>query len=161
MIIKPSILNATGIAFFSYLLRWAAVLAMPLITYLVILSRRPEMLGAYVVQRDWAITYYAAICLILTLMALGPKIFRLTRMTYIFDKDHFEKRYDFLNSETESIEYKKIARIDLDKSVWDKITDAADIIVHTASERDPDVILEYVRDAEEVRQFLHKRAGKP
>lgn len=78
----------------------------------------------------------------------------LSRTTYIFDRYAVTKEFSFLVLRKKTVPYDKIVHLDLNISIWDRISGAGDITLKTAEDNEPDLTLRYVPQPEKVERWI-------
>ncbi len=92
---------------------------------------------------------------IMVLSSLFFKIITLINTSYFFYHNHVTREFKFLIVRKHSIPYNQITNLTLDVSVWDRICKAGDLTLHTAEDKEPNLILKYVNNPEKVENLIH------
>jgi len=148
LVLKPSIPNGlipiflkhlfysliVGLVLFlvSYVLKWVGVIDFP--------------------TSLWIFLIWLAVLLLPT----GLHLIRLANIKYYFFRTHVEYEYRLITIKKQSVPYSQIADITVKISLWDRLTNAGNITLHTAEERAPSLVLFYIRDPEKVEKVIYK-----
>ena len=100
------------------------------------------------------------IFLILTFIPLAIDFFTLLFTKYIFFKDHVIFEFKFLVVKRRSVPYSQIVGIQTNISIWDRICNAGDIVLYTAEDKAPEIVLYYIRNPLHVEKHLYSVMGK-
>jgi len=82
-------------------------------------------------------------------------LFLLINTKYYFFRTHVQREFKFITVKKYSVVYNKITNIALDISVWDRISNAGDVVIHTAEDNVPDLVLKYISNPEKVEQQIY------
>lgn len=88
------------------------------------------------------------------------KAFVLKFTTYYFFDDHITSEFKFITIKRHSVPYNKITNISTDISIWDRITNAGDVILHTAEDSRSDLTLKYINNINELEKEIYKLIKK-
>ena len=151
--IKPNILNALLLVFLKYLLKLGLI---SFILFLLLLLIRT--IGFFQIPVSTLIVWFVGLVLLFTLLLLSYRIFILSFTTYYFYRTHLTSEFKFLVKKKFSVSYTQITNVTTDVSVWDRICNAGDIIVHTAENQSSDLTLYYIKDPDKIEHLLYKHA---
>jgi|TARA_Y100000310_G_C20284967_1_gene624423 hypothetical protein len=70
------------------------------------------------------------------------------------------KEFEFFIIRTQSVPYTQIVNITTDISIWDRITKSGDIILHTAEDKAPDVVLSYILYPDKVEKSIYRMVAR-
>ena len=151
--IKPNILNALLLVFLKYLLKLGLI---AFILFLLLLLIRT--IGFFQISVSILILWFVSLVLLFTLLLLSYRMFILSFTTYYFYRTHLTSEFKFLVKKKFSVSYTQITNVTTDVSVWDRICNAGDIIVHTAENQSSDLTLYYIKDPDKIEHLLYKHA---
>ncbi|MFH1591438.1 MAG: PH domain-containing protein [archaeon] len=155
LVIKPDIPNALVPQFAKYA-------ALGIIALLLLLLAGIDQLFSGIMIFGSPITIFY-ICLgsfILVLLWVGIASLFLHSTTYSFYDDYVLKEFKFLVIKRASVPYSQIVNLTTVISIWDRLSKAGDIVLHTAEDRTPDVVLKYVNRPEGVEREIHAMIRK-
>lgn len=104
-----------------------------------------------------------ALIVFLLVISITPLIIRLIILAntkYYFFKSHVLKEFKFFSIRRHSLPYNKIVNITSHISVWDRICKAGDVILHTAENKNPDLVLSYVNAPRKIERGLYNLISK-
>ncbi len=151
--IKPNIINALLLVFLKYIIK-LGLISIVLFFFLLII----KSMGFFEISIGTLIFWLASIVFLFTILLLSYKIFILSFTTYYFYKTHLTSEFKFLVKKKFSVSYTRITNITTDVSVWDRICNAGDVIVHTAENKAPDLTLYYIKNPDKIEHLLYKHA---
>ena len=95
--------------------------------------------------------------LTLALLSLIVRIIMLGNLKYTFYKDRIEMHQQLFNIRRKSIRYSQITNITAEISVWDRICNAGDIILHSAEETEVgDLELRCIKNPYDIEKKIHE-----
>lgn len=94
--------------------------------------------------------------LVFVLIPFSIHVFYLWYTTYYFYTDRVVKEFRFIALNKQSVFYDHIINITVEISIWDRLTSAGDIILHTADDKEPEVVLKFIPKTEEVEKLIYK-----
>ena len=106
------------------------------------------------------ITYLIPGTIILALLPTFIRAFLNTRRTYYFYDTHVVSEFDFFIKDRVSCPYHQITNIDINISFWDRLTDAGDIILHTAEDNADDIVIRYIRNPQKIEEHIYNLMQK-
>jgi hypothetical protein len=139
---KPSIINAL----FPVYAKNFFITLLPLIAIYIGTS--------YFLEIPFKILIFILTLIIIPIIPLTFKIIRITNTEYIFYKNHLIKEYEFLSITKQTIPYKHITNISIIISFWDRLSNAGDIVLHTAENETPDLVLQYVKNPKKLEKQI-------
>jgi membrane protein YdbS with pleckstrin-like domain len=92
---------------------------------------------------------------ILSIIPAVIYLFILHFTTYTFFPSHVSKEFNFLILKKHSIPYNQITNIVTDITLWDKVSNAGNIVLHTAEEKSPNLVLRYLENPEDIEQKIY------
>ncbi|MCF7872059.1 PH domain-containing protein [Candidatus Woesearchaeota archaeon] len=154
-IIKPSLLNALLPTFIK-----SFFISIILTTILYIFIFLLKLTGLNIMIFELEIIVLISPVIILTIVPTTIRIIMLKCTTYKFYNHYAEKIFKFIIIRKKSTLYSKITNITTNVDLWDRISKAGDIILHTAEDSTPDLTLKYVKEPENVEKLLHNYIKK-
>ncbi len=148
LILKPSIVNGLLPITFRYFL-YAVVVSMVL--FLIDYILRNFNLIEF--SSRWWIILIGAVILVLPSAA---KLIKLHYTTYYFYASHVESEFRFMTIKKHAVPYSQIVDVSVEISLWDRLTRAGNITLHTAEEKAPSLVLYYLRKPEQIEKIIHK-----
>lgn len=145
---KPSIANAVLPLYLKNLFK--AVLLV-ILYYLIGLVLGMIGIGIPIIAWYWGIL----IAILGALIPLTIEIVVLSCTTYQFYDSYVEKEFRFFSVNRYSVPYHQIVNVDVQISLWDRISSAGDMVIHTAEDAKKDLHLLYVPNTEEVQALLY------
>ena len=98
--------------------------------------------------------------LVFVFIPFSIHVFYLWYTTYYFYTDRVVKEFRFIALNKQSVFYDHIINITVEISIWDRLTSAGDIILHTADDKEPEVVLKFIPETEEVEKLIYKLIKK-
>ncbi len=95
------------------------------------------------------------IILALTFLSISIKFTTLKLTKYIFYENNAVKDFKFIIINRRSVMYDRITNITLKVSLWDRITGAGKIILHTGDDELPDIIMKYIKDPAKIEELIY------
>jgi len=93
--------------------------------------------------------------LLIVFLPLLIRIIILYNTSYYFYKTYLMKEFELFIIRTKSAPYSQIVNITSDISIWDRITNCGDVILHTAEDKTPDIVLSYIENPEKIEKNLY------
>ena len=90
-------------------------------------------------------------------MSLGPlsiEIFLLLNTTYYLFHTHVTREFEFIAVKKHIVPYNQIVDIKVNISIWDKVCNAGDIVLNTAEDVEPNLILHFIENPEKVEKHV-------
>ncbi len=109
---------------------------------------------SYFIEIPFKILIFILAQIILPFIPLTLKIIKLANTEYKFYKNHLIKEYEFFSITKQTIPYKHITNISIIISFWDRLSNAGDIILHTAENETPDLTLQYVKKPKQLEKQI-------
>jgi hypothetical protein len=103
------------------------------------------------------------IVIVISIAAVIPlfiKSFFLQTTTYYFYSTYVVSEFNFLIIKRHSVPYHQITDITLNISIWDRICHSGDIVLLTAEETSPNLILFYVKNPEKIEHCIYSLVYK-
>ena len=113
-------------------------------------------LTEFFIEIKYKLLIFILLQLITPIIPLTVRIIVLSNTKYNFYKNHLIKEFKFLSIKQQSIPYKHITNISINISLWDRLSNAGDIILHTAEDETPDLILQYVKNPKALEKKIYK-----
>ncbi len=153
LILRPNLINAffpTFLKSFFKITVYAGIPAIILGTILIFLEILNYKLGLLIGLTLLTSLILAAVTILLKICVFMPKV------EYRFYKNHMEVESKLFKIEKKSLPYDKITNIDTKISLWDRITNAGDLIIHTADEKETgDIHLLFLKNPLEMEKHIH------
>lgn len=151
---KPSMINALLPTFFKSLL--AAVIVIGFILGIISIL---NLLGSNISPNLNFIAIFFPL-LVLTIIPMSIAIFLLSVTKYYFYEDRVVREFKFIIIKKKSVLFSHILNLTVDVSIWDRLTRAGDIVLHTAEDKDPDLVLKYLSQPEKIEHKIYVLAKK-
>jgi len=148
LILKPSVVNGLVPITFRYFL-YAVVVSVVLFLVENILKN----FNLIEISFKW---WTVLIGLVILVLPSGSKLIKLRRTTYSFYTSHVESEFRFLTIKKHSVPYSQIVDMTLEISLWDRLTKAGNITLHTAEEKTPSLVLYYIRKPEQIEKIIYR-----
>jgi hypothetical protein len=121
----------------------------------------PIFLGDFFIKRfnlypEINQSYFYLAFIIISLIPTLLKAFTLGFTTYYFLEDHVYSEFKFIAINRHSLPYNKITNITTNISIWDRMTNAGDVILHTAEDKHSDLTLKYINNPDELEKFIYQ-----
>jgi uncharacterized membrane protein YdbT with pleckstrin-like domain len=150
-VIKPSIVNALFPVFlrnFFYVL----LIGLPIFGLAILLNYLDIFSSAI-----WVLSlYYFGGAFILSILTETWNIILLWATTYTFDHSHIKIERKIFSIKTKTVPYKHIVNTNTVISLWDRISNAGDVILHTAESTEAgDIKLLFIKNPLEVEKEIH------
>ena len=75
--------------------------------------------------------------------------------SYDFFPTRVSKEFNFLVLKKHSVPYNQITDIVTDITLWDRVSKAGNIVLHTAEEKSPNLVLRYIKEPEQVEEKIY------
>lgn len=148
--IRPQIINALLPLFMANMLK--SVIPSTIISAIYAGMALVGIKGLYL---STTIFIFFGVLLLLTVLPMLYSIFVLAFTRYSLFDTHVESEFRFIAIQKKSAVYGKITNITTHMSVWDRICGAGDVYIHTANDDQPDVVLKYVKNPENIEKLLY------
>lgn len=102
------------------------------------------------------IGWFALGLVLVTMFPLLVKIFILLNTKFYFFHDRVESEFKFIMIKSQSALYSQIVNIRVEISVWDRICNAGSVVLCTADDREPNIILRYIKDPKKVEHVIYR-----
>lgn len=143
--LKPNLVNALIPLYLKYTIYLA-----PLFILLYAVSVfRPEL------QYISSIGYLVLFLLLTALIPMIIHVIILGNTHYIFHRGYVIRNFKFIVIKRFSIPYSQIVNVKTDISLWDRICKSGDIILHSAENKAPDLVLHYIKDPLKIEKGLY------
>ena len=144
-IVKPNIINSLVPIFIKETI---AAIPISIMVYLImiILSLPKAQINFWLI-------------LIISSVLLVPLLIRTTILkftNYIFYRNYVINEFRLIFLKKHSLPYRQITNIRVDVSLWDRICHAGDIVLHTAENKAPDLILKYIKYPEKIERYIYQ-----
>ncbi|MBS3167980.1 PH domain-containing protein [Candidatus Woesearchaeota archaeon] len=106
-------------------------------------------------------TLLVSAAVLIIVVDLIPTIIRLIILyntKYLFYPHHLIREFELIIIKRYSVPYNQIVNIKTKVSLWDRLCNAGDIIIHTAEDKAQDLILHYIKNPQELEHRLYKMA---
>ena len=153
--LKPSLLNALLPLFVKNLL-YPSIFV--IVAYGIIFLLTTLKIISY--STSSIILYLIIILIVLTISPLIFKLIVLSNTTYHFYKDHISYEFKFFKVTRHSIPYSQITNIESKISLWDRLSSAGDIHLHTSDERSENLIIQYIKNPRKIEESIHVLINK-
>ena len=147
--LKPNILNALVPTFVRNLF-YSSIIVLILFGLSILLERLD------IITIPNKLLWLLLLLLILAIIPLLAKIIVLSNTTYYFFKTHISREFELLMVRKHSVPYSQIINISIDISLWDRLCNAGDIILHTAEDKAPNLVLHYIKDPEKLEKQIYR-----
>lgn len=154
LVIKPSLINALVPmflkSFFAYFFIFLGL-------YFLI-----DLISIFFNSLVYNISFVNLLILVLifSLISISVKLIILKFTTYYFYDISGVKEFNLIIIRRRSVVYSRITNVSLKMSVWDRITRAGKIILHTGDDEVPDLILNYVKKPRQVEDLIYSLIHK-
>ncbi|MFP4567305.1 MAG: PH domain-containing protein [Candidatus Woesearchaeota archaeon] len=152
LVVRPSLVNALFPLFFKNFFGFGIV-----IFCIYFLLSFVNMFFDIFVPSVWFV-FFAIV--ILTLLSISIKLFILRVSKYVFYDSSAIKDFKFIIVRRRSVVYSRITNITLRVSLWDRITRAGNITLHTGDDEVPDMILKYIKNPERIENMIYSLVHK-
>ena len=101
--------------------------------------------------------------IVLLFFTAAPLAFRLIKLHntyYYFFRTHVMSEFKFIKVKRDSIPYPQIVSITTNISLWDRFCQAGDVILRTAEDKAPDLVLYYIKKPKKIEADLYKMIFK-
>lgn len=95
------------------------------------------------------------IILTLTILSISIKIISLRCTTYYFYETHAEKQFKLFIIKKRSAVYSRITNVTLKMNIWDRLTKAGTIILHTGDDETPDIKIKYLKKPRKIENTIY------
>ncbi len=149
--LKPSVFNAL----FPLFLKYALITSVPALL-LYGLYRLLHLFGLITLAPAAVVSALVVLVIAAALAPLLVKTIILANTRYSFYRTHIVREFSFLVVRRISVPYTHIVNLKTDISIWDRLSRSGDIILHTAEEQSPELVLQFVKHPRRVEQAIHE-----
>jgi hypothetical protein len=100
------------------------------------------------------------IIFVLTFLSILVKVILLRRTKYVFYDNLAVKEFRFFIVRKTSVIYNRVTNISLKISLWDRMTSAGQITIHTGDDELPDIIISFVKNPERIEGLIYSLIHK-
>jgi len=98
--------------------------------------------------------------LLLTFLSISIKLFLLLVTRYYFFETNAIKEFKFIVIRRRSVVYTRITNVSVKISLWDRITGAGNITLHTGDDNEPDLVLSYIKKPIKIEELIYSLIHK-
>ena len=153
MVVRPDVINALFPLFFKNFF-----------VFLLLCFGLYFLLGIFVSFVDLFVLPNAGlvflIVFILTFFSISFRLIILRLTKYYFYETNAVKEFRFIVISRKSVVYSRITNIVLKVSLWDRITGAGSITLHTGDDEMPDLVIRYVKDPVKLEELVYSLIHK-
>lgn len=155
MTLKPSIINALLPTYMKWFFYCLLVAFGFFIVYIILKAANvvPYSFG-------FAVLFLLLMASGIALIPLAIRILSLANTNYYFYDTHVVSEFKFFKIKRYSVPYHQIAQVTMDMSFWDRFCKAGDIVLHTAEQKAPNLVLYYVKNPHELEHRLYSLVHK-
>jgi hypothetical protein len=92
----------------------------------------------------------------LAIIPLLFKVILLYNTNYYFFRTHVVKEFELVKVSRQSVPYRQIANITINMTLWDRVIGSGDMILHTADDNAPNLMLDYIEEPHKIEAALYK-----
>ncbi|GEM_PF-2442085 len=100
------------------------------------------------------------ITLVIACIPLIIKIIILYNTKYYFYHGHLISEFELFIVKRHSVPYNKIVNIQLKVSLWDRICNSGNLILHTAEDKTEDIHLNYIKNPTKIEHYIYELIHK-
>ena len=149
--ITPDLVNALFLEFLKDLFVALIIVGVSYSGYLVL-----KVLKVITLTFDQILGWFILGSVLIIMFPLLLKVFVLLNTRFYFHHDRVESEFKFIIIKSQSALYSQIVNVRVEVSVWDRICNAGNIVLCTADDREPNVILRYIKDPKKVEHMIYK-----
>ena len=153
--VKPSILNAFFPLFLKNILVYFVLFLFIYAAYTIV-----DAFALEFIPKNPGMLFFIFLAIIFAVIPLLVKTFILFYTTYKFFPEHVVSEFRFLYVKKKSAVYSRITSVDVRISVWDRLCNAGDIILHTGDDSAPDLKLQFITKPEEMEKKIYSLIKK-
>lgn len=101
------------------------------------------------------VSWLFVLLIVLAAVPLLYQIIVLANTRYYFFKTHVISEIEMIYIERHSVNYSQITNIATKISLWDRLSNAGDITLHTGQEQTPSLILSYIKDPHRIEKAIY------
>ena len=110
----------------------------------------------------WLIVGGISFTLIFSIFKIFNDLVKVLNTSYNFYANHFEINYKFFTEKIHSVSYNQITDIQIRKTLWDRMCNVGDIIIHTSNDEYYEsnmkaVILKDVKDPDIIKEEISRK----
>lgn len=154
-VLKPSVVNALIPLFLRNLFYF---LIIALILYGVYFTLRPIIALDFSTRQ--IINWLLILSVLVVFAPLLIQIVILLNTRYHFYDTYLKSEFKLVIIKSKSAPYSQIVNITTYLSIWDRLTKAGDITLHTAENKAPDIVLRYIKDPGKIERALYRLISK-
>ena len=155
LILKPNIVNGIIPIFLkNFTDSFLIVLLIGGVSFLL------KELGVIKYTNSSIITGLIILLFVMSLFSVLFKILLISNTRYYFYKTHVVSDFQLIKIKRMSVPYNQIVNITVDVSLWDRLCNAGDIIIHTAEDKAPDLTLFYIKNPKKMELSIYKMIHK-
>ncbi|MFT4249880.1 MAG: PH domain-containing protein [Candidatus Woesearchaeota archaeon] len=146
--LKPSLINAAGPKFFRYLVAYS--LASTTIYYALTLTN-------LIPSTPQLIIALALTTILVSIIVVKRRVIKLHYTQYEFYDTHVVEKSGIVRKKRHSMPYKQISKVQNESSLWDRLTNASNILLKSARhDSEHDLLLRSIKNADEVEHNIYK-----
>ena len=150
LILKPNLINALLPSYVkNYILSLVIVWTFYGLTFFL---KTIGLIQNAMVWGMWGIFLWSAL---LTLIPLSVRIVILMNTKYYFYDTHMLSEFKLFSIKKKSAPYTLIRSITTEITLWDRMCNSGDIVIHTADDNQPNIVLKYLNDPERVEKGIY------
>ena len=126
-------------------------------------------LAEYIFKLEYqneAIFFVLVLTLLYSILKISKKLFIILITIYNFTSSTIEKQSGFISKQSHSIHYSQITDIELSQTLWDRVCNVGDLVVHTANDGYVDksikgsMILKDIKNPKQLKQTMFVRMSE-
>ncbi len=149
-VIKPALLNALVPHYARWFWRFGIAAA---IVYFIFIGL--EQLGMVSVYHPALLISVIVVGFLGGFVMVKHRLIGLHNTRYSFYTSHVVRERRFITVKRHSLPYRSITKVENDSSVWDRMTGASDLILHTSHGDQKALVLESVPDSDAVEHRIY------
>jgi len=149
--LRPSLING----FLPLLFKYLGTTAKAGFAFLI-LAAGARFFGIVTYEYQTIVIAAIGLAIGLAILAWLIRFLILPSLQYRFYEDHIEVEQKLLRIQKRTVRYDQITNISTDISLWDRLCNAGDIILHTAEHAEAgDIKLLYIKNPLEIEKKIH------
>lgn len=150
LVLKPSIINAIIPVSFKYLFR-SFFFTLALYSTLILI----KIFGFIEISARQLFRRSLAVLFIIWIVSLLIKMILLNSTKYYFFNSHILSEFKLIIIKRHSAPYSQIVEIKTNISLWDRLCKAGDIVLHTAEDKNPNLVLSYIKNPQKIEEAIY------
>jgi hypothetical protein len=119
-----------------------------------------DFIEIFEIELNSKIIYFFVFWFVFSLSPIIIKIIILANTTYSFFDNHLLREFKLFKIKRHSLPYLQITNISVKVSLWDRFCKAGNIILYTAEDVGPNLVLHYIKEPGKIEEKIYELVNK-